>query len=63
MTVGLWKVSVKLELVTNQNIIQVPLDYAEPHIGSASIALIKYPAKVPADHKEYKGPIIFNFGV
>ena len=42
--------------------IQVPLDYADPSVGYAGIALIKYPAKVPIDHEEYRGPVLFNPG-
>lgn len=42
--------------------LEVPLDYSNPSLGRAGIALAKYPAKVPHDHPEYRGAVLFNFG-
>ncbi|KAH8079834.1 alpha/beta-hydrolase [Cristinia sonorae] len=40
----------------------VPLDYKNPSAGSAAIALLRSASPLPQDHKDYKGPILFNPG-
>ncbi|KAJ7320978.1 alpha/beta hydrolase fold-domain-containing protein [Mycena albidolilacea] len=42
--------------------LNVPLNYSEPHAEKAVIAIIRYPATVPADSPLYRGPILFNPG-
>nr|GAT49901.1 predicted protein [Mycena chlorophos] len=42
--------------------LKVPLDYANPEKASASIALIRVPAKVSPDSSAYRGPILINPG-
>ena len=41
---------------------KVPLDYAHPDGPSASIAVIKVPAKFSQFDERYRGPILFNPG-
>ncbi|KAJ7250177.1 Alpha/Beta hydrolase protein [Mycena haematopus] len=40
--------------------LEVPLDYANAHVGTAAIAIIRLPANVSDDR--YRGPILFNPG-
>ncbi|KLO05805.1 hypothetical protein SCHPADRAFT_933433 [Schizopora paradoxa] len=40
----------------------VPLDYSNPKGAKAAIALVKYPAKVPATSEKYGGPVLINSG-
>ncbi|KAF9529062.1 TAP-like protein-domain-containing protein [Crepidotus variabilis] len=40
----------------------VPLDYTDPDGREATIAIIRKPAAVPQDSKEYRGPILINPG-
>ncbi|KAJ7182764.1 hypothetical protein C8R43DRAFT_1116387 [Mycena crocata] len=41
---------------------QVPLNYPEPHGAKVAIAMTRYPATVPADSPQYRGPILINPG-
>ncbi|KAH8114404.1 TAP-like protein-domain-containing protein [Phellopilus nigrolimitatus] len=46
---------------TLRHMVQVPLDYAEPSVGHAAIAIVKYPSMVlPGEGN--RGPILFNPG-
>ncbi|KAJ7160667.1 Alpha/Beta hydrolase protein [Mycena crocata] len=40
--------------------LQVPMDYSNPKVGTAAIAVIRLPANVSKE--EYRGPILFNPG-
>ncbi|CCA73673.1 hypothetical protein PIIN_07626 [Serendipita indica DSM 11827] len=40
----------------------VPLDHHDHSVGTAAIALIRYPAKVDPKSEKYRGPILFNPG-
>lgn len=42
--------------------LEVPLDYNDHSVGTAAIALIRYPAKVDPKSEKYRGPILFNPG-
>ncbi|PVG01811.1 alpha/beta-hydrolase [Serendipita vermifera] len=42
--------------------LEVPLDYHDDSAGKAAIALIRYPATIPRNSSDYKGPILFNPG-
>ncbi|KIJ41487.1 hypothetical protein M422DRAFT_229571 [Sphaerobolus stellatus SS14] len=41
---------------------EVPMDYDNPSGDKVAVALTRFKAKVPADSKEYRGPILFNPG-
>ncbi|KAJ7474215.1 TAP-like protein-domain-containing protein [Mycena latifolia] len=42
------------------SLLQVPLDYAAPSKGSASIAIVRLPSN--SSNSEYRGPLLFNPG-
>lgn len=41
---------------------KVPLDYANPSVGQAEIAIVKLPSKYAYGDDNYRGPILFNPG-
>ncbi|KAF7368484.1 AB hydrolase-1 domain-containing protein [Mycena venus] len=40
--------------------LEVPLDYSDPNVGTAALAVIRLPANV--SEEEYQGPVLFNPG-
>ncbi|KAJ7902944.1 TAP-like protein-domain-containing protein [Mycena leptocephala] len=40
--------------------LEVPLDYSDPNVGNAALAVIRLPANV--SEEEYRGPVLFNPG-
>jgi pimeloyl-ACP methyl ester carboxylesterase len=40
----------------------VPLNYSNPSAGTATLALLRLPATVPANSTAYRGPVLFNPG-
>ncbi|KAK6988641.1 Abhydrolase-4 domain-containing protein [Favolaschia claudopus] len=40
----------------------VPLDYKNPNVSTAAIALIRLPAGVPTNSSDYRGPLILGAG-
>ncbi|KAJ7289728.1 hypothetical protein C8J57DRAFT_1046680 [Mycena rebaudengoi] len=49
----------RLEALFKQ-FVQVPLDYSDPNVGTAAIAVIRLPANV--SETQYRGPLLFNPG-
>lgn len=41
---------------------QVPLNYSDPSVGNAVLAVIKSPAQVSSDDPTYRGPVFYNPG-
>ncbi|TCD68548.1 hypothetical protein EIP91_010473 [Steccherinum ochraceum] len=42
--------------------LSVPLDYSDPAVGNAAVAIIRYPSPIPRDQEGYKGPLLLNPG-
>ncbi|KAJ7064208.1 Alpha/Beta hydrolase protein [Mycena amicta] len=42
--------------------LEVPLDYSSPHLGTATLAVIRLPANVSTTDPTYRGPVLFNPG-
>ncbi|KAJ7921954.1 Alpha/Beta hydrolase protein [Mycena leptocephala] len=48
------------QLTPSQDLEWVPLDYSDPNVGTAALAVIRLPANV--SEAQYRGPLLFNPG-